>query len=75
MGKSPSGLALIKQKNPLGKFNTNAEILDQQIRKIEAKIANGEHEGTEPQIKEVKFAPYKGSEYILSCDGTIKSLT
>lgn len=75
MGKSASGLALIKQKNPLGKFNTNGEILDQQIRKIEAEIANGENEGTEPQIREVKFSPYKGSEYILTCDGIIKSVT
>ena len=76
MKRNSSGLALLKQKNLLGKFNTDPEILDRQTRVIEAEIANGANEGTVPQIKEVGFFPYQGSEtYTITCDGIIKSLS
>ncbi len=75
MGKNPSWIALLKQKNPLGKNKTDPKILEQQMNRWERENENGALEGKEPALQEISFAPYKWStRYILTSKGIIKSL-
>lgn len=73
MGKNPSGLALLKQKNPLGKNKTDPEIVNRDLKRIEQLS----YESMVPFwiMQEITISEYKGyGRYKLTYEGVVKDL-
>lgn len=70
MAKNPSGLSLLKQKNPLGKNQTDPTQTDKFINKAQQES----REGTPPPEGDIKIITYKGERYTINREGEFKSL-
>lgn len=71
MAKNPSGLALLNQRDPLGKNTTNPEWTKQFLDNIDY----SHFEGKEPIKGEHSIIHYKGLSYKITKEGKLKSLS